>query len=394
LFEPTVTRPAIVAHRDSRTCLEDATTEPPEPPAPPVPGLALALADHATAAGVVLSGSYASTHAQDGVAQVLEESSSGGKPAQRMSQLSHTWRFEVEPGFGYSFHVDAHHSNNLEGDDFLFAYSLDGVGFLPMLTLRKTSADDSLATYVFPQDVSGPLYVRVQDTDRTAGNGSRDTVSIDQLFVLTDLDGVDTTPPSAPAGLAAATGDARVELAWDANVESDLAGYHVHRGAAPGGPYARITAAPQGGTSFADGAVVNGVSYHYVVTAVDGAGNESAHSLEVRATPGAGGGTTSVHVGQVLVSAESLGGGNKRARADVVVVDELGRPVAGALVSGTFSGDVAESVSGVSDATGAVILRASTARKGALAVTFCVDAVAHATLNYAPADNAATCGSR
>ena len=390
-FEPTLSRPPIIAHRDSRTCLEDATTE---PPPPPVPGRNLAVADHATAAGLVLSGSYASTHAQDGTCEVLEETAAGGKPATRKSQLVHTWRFDVQPGFGYSFHVDAHHSPNLEGDDFLFSYSRDGLAFVPMLTLTKTVADDALATYAFAEDVAGTLYVRVQDKDRTTGNGARDTVSVDQLFVQTQLGGADVTPPSAPAGLAATAGDRRVELDWSANREYDLVGYHVHRGTAPGGPYARLTAAPQGALTFTDLTVQNGVAYYYVVTAVDVAGNGSAASLEVRATPTPGGAPTTVHVAQVLVTTEATGGGAKRARADVVVADELGRPVGGALVTGAFSGGVAETLSGVTDATGAVTLRSSSTRKGAFTFTFCVGAVAHATLSYAPAENATTCASR
>jgi len=390
-FDPATSIPEIVAHRDSRTCLEDATTE---PPPPPVPGRNLALADQATTAGLVLSGSYASTHVQDGVCEVLEEAAAGGKPAQRKSQLVHTWRFDVQPGYGYSFHVDAHHSPNLEGDHFAFAYSRDGVAFVPMLTVTKTVADDALATYAFTQDVSGPLYVRVQDTDRTAGNGTRDQLSVDQLFVQTQLDGTDVTPPAAPSGLSADAGDARVDLAWSPNAELDLAGYHVHRGTSSGGPYTRLTSAPQIGTSFVDASVQNGVAYHYVVTAVDVANNESARSAEVHATPMPGGAPTTVHVAQVLVTTEAVGGGAKRARADVILADENGLPVAGALATGTFSGALAETVSGVTDATGAVTLRSSTTRKGAFSFTFCVTGVAHATLAYAPAENATTCASR
>ena len=390
-FDPATSIPQIVAHRDSRTCLEDATTE---PPPPPVPGRNLALADDSTTAGLVLSGSYASTHVQDGACEVLEEVAAGGKPATRKSQLVHTWRFDVEPGSGYTFHVDAHHSPNLEGDHFSFSYSRDGVAFVPMLTVTKTVADDALAAYVFAEDVSGRLYVRAQDTDRTTGNGVRDTLSVDQLFVQTQLDGDDVTPPSAPSGLSALAGDARIELAWSPSAELDLAGYHVHRGAAPGGPYARLTSAPRGSAAFVDETVQNGVAYHYVVTAVDVAGNESARSAEVRATPMPGGAPTSVHVAQIVVTTESAGGGAKRARADVVLADERGRPVVGALATGRFSGDLAETVSGVTDETGAVTLRASTIRKGSSSFTFCVTDVAHATLGYAPAENATTCASR
>ena len=390
-FDPATSIPQIVAHRDSRTCLEDATNE---PPPPPVPGRNLALADHSTSAGLVLSGSYASTHVQDGACEVLEEVAAGGKPAVRKSQLVHTWRFDVEPGFGYTFHVDAHHSPNNEGDHFAFSYSRDGVTFVPMLTVTKTVADDVLATYAFTQDVSGPLYVRVQDTNRTAGYFARDTLSVDQLFVQTQLDGSDVTPPAAPSGLSAAASDARVDLAWSPNAELDLVGYHVHRGAAPGGPYVRLTTAPEVSTSFVDLTVQNGFAYHYVVTAVDVAGNESARSAEVHATPTPGGSPTSVHVAQIVVTTEPVGGGAKRARADVFLADEQGRPVAGALVTGTFSGDLAETLSGVTDASGAVTLRASTTRKGAFSFTFCVTDVAHATLGYTPAGNTTTCASR
>ena len=46
-----------------------------------------------------------------------------------------------------------------------------------------TADDDGVQTYPFAEDVSGTLYVRVRDTDRTPGNRDLDTVSIDQLFL-------------------------------------------------------------------------------------------------------------------------------------------------------------------------------------------------------------------
>ena len=53
----------------------------------------------------------------------------------------------------------------------------------------------------------------------------------------------DTTPPAAPSGLAATPGDGKVDLDWDANLASDLAGYNVHRGSSAGGPYAQVNLA-------------------------------------------------------------------------------------------------------------------------------------------------------
>ena len=95
----------------------------------------------------------------------------------------------------------------------------------------------------------------------------------------------DTTPPSAPTGLTAAAGNGRVTLGWNDNTEGDLAGspYTVKRSGTAGGPYAPI--ASPGQSAYTDGTVANGTTYYYVVTAIDGSGNESAPSVERAATP-------------------------------------------------------------------------------------------------------------
>jgi endonuclease I/chitodextrinase len=100
--------------------------------------------------------------------------------------------------------------------------------------------------------------------------------------------GPDTTPPDAPSGLQAQAGDGQVNLSWNANPENDLAGYHVFRAEQAGGPYNRITANPLGQVLFTDTGLVNGVTYFYVVTAQDTAGNESLASNEAEATPTGG----------------------------------------------------------------------------------------------------------
>jgi fibronectin type 3 domain-containing protein len=60
-------------------------------------------------------------------------------------------------------------------------------------------------------------------------------------------------------------------------------GYNVYRGAAPGGPYTKLNASTDGGTSYADTSVQAGQIYYYVTTAVDQAGLESDFSNEVQA---------------------------------------------------------------------------------------------------------------
>ena len=101
--------------------------------------------------------------------------------------------------------------------------------------------------------------------------------------ILMTPPGTDLTPPEAPTGLTATAGDATVDLAWDA--APGAAGYYVYRSPVSGGGYARLNGTPLAGLAYTDDTVVNGRLYYYVVTAVDGAGNESGRSNEAEALP-------------------------------------------------------------------------------------------------------------
>jgi hypothetical protein len=94
----------------------------------------------------------------------------------------------------------------------------------------------------------------------------------------------DPTPPAAPTGLVATPADSTVELDWDDNTEVDLASYNVYRDTAAGGPYTQIASGVPV-SAFADATVVNGVTYYYVVTAVDTLDIESEDSNEAPGTP-------------------------------------------------------------------------------------------------------------
>jgi hypothetical protein len=88
------------------------------------------------------------------------------------------------------------------------------------------------------------------------------------------------TPPNSPTGLTIVAGVDRVFLTWDENKESDLAGYYVYRSTRSGREYIRLTDKLITQTTFTDDSVKTGVTYYYVVTAVDKWGNESAQSVE------------------------------------------------------------------------------------------------------------------
>lgn len=89
-----------------------------------------------------------------------------------------------------------------------------------------------------------------------------------------------SSPPATPASLSATGVSGEVLLSWSAS--SGAASYNVKRATISGGPYSTI--ANPAATSFTDTSVVNGTTYYYVVSALNGSG-ESANSTQVSATP-------------------------------------------------------------------------------------------------------------
>ncbi len=99
----------------------------------------------------------------------------------------------------------------------------------------------------------------------------------------------DVFPPAAPKGLeviyvpGTAGAAAHLELSWDINTETDLAGYYVYRSEQSDTPGERLTRELLLAPVFRDMSVVTGRRYTYWVSAVDGAGNESPLSAPVSA---------------------------------------------------------------------------------------------------------------
>jgi hypothetical protein len=107
----------------------------------------------------------------------------------------------------------------------------------------------------------------------------------------------DTFPPAPPTGLATTPGltdsasgasaATYIDLSWEPNPESDLAGYFVYRQLVrPNGnlqgPLAKLTPLPVAAPAYRDVAVAPGQRYSYSVTAVDASGNESAPSAKAQ----------------------------------------------------------------------------------------------------------------
>jgi hypothetical protein len=75
-----------------------------------------------------------------------------------------------------------------------------------------------------------------------------------------------------------------LRLAWDSPPNFWIAGYHVYRSDASGGPYKRLTAGPFLISEYLDETAVPGHQYFYVVTTVGVEGDESAYSSELAAS--------------------------------------------------------------------------------------------------------------
>ena len=89
------------------------------------------------------------------------------------------------------------------------------------------------------------------------------------------------TPLAAPAGLAAARGDAQVALTWSAAPVAN--GYNLKRATSSGGPYT-LAGTNVPGLNFTDTGVANGTRYYYVATATNLV-TESANSVQASALP-------------------------------------------------------------------------------------------------------------
>lgn len=119
------------------------------------------------------------------------------------------------------------------------------------------------------------------------GDGTQKDGSIQIIFTL------DNTSPDAPANVSASAlegGD--IQISFDDVDESGtgVVSYSVKRSTTPGSGYTEITTIADNESStytFTDNTALDGITYYYVVTALDMVSNESANSTEVSATPDA-----------------------------------------------------------------------------------------------------------
>ena len=141
-------------------------------------------------------------------------------------------------------------------------------------TLSWTTSDDAAWLSVTPATGSGngTLTASVNTAGLAIGTYTG-TITVAASGATSRTVGV-TLTVNAPASSSAT-------LNWNANTESDLAGYKVYRATASGAYGAPIATLTGNITSYVANSLQVGTTYFFVVTAYDNAGNESPVSNEV-----------------------------------------------------------------------------------------------------------------
>ena len=123
-------------------------------------------------------------------------------------------------------------------------------------------------------------------------------------------------PPPAPTGLTVAVNDARVAVGW--NLVPGATGYNLKRATTSGGSYT-VIASNIAILDYADTAVSNFVTYYYVVSAINAAG-ESVNSTEINATPSpiVSGLTATITNSQVLLRWNATTGANYNLKRSLI----------------------------------------------------------------------------
>jgi parallel beta-helix repeat protein len=380
------------------------------------PGSALVYVDSDIPVVGTVSGNFNDTYASADVYESITEVESGGQAAnRRYSYLEHRWTAEVPSVNTATFHVEAYHTVNNEGDDFIFAYSKDDSIYVDMVTVTKSIDDDIAQAYEMPNDISGTVYIRVKDTDQTKGNNSLDAIYIDQMYILctgvgeptygvtitesdgsTDVDEQGPTSDTYTVVLDSQPSDT-VSITVDPDIETEV------NGNGAGNPIQLFFL-----TTNWDAAQT------VTVTAIDDSDVEGPHTstishISTSSDPNYNGigindlvanvadnddgcNTSTLHVGSIVC--ESIGSKAIRyGQVTVSIYDNCGGHVADADVTGTFSGDFNETLTGTTDTSGAAVITTTTAQTQRPSYEFCVDDVSHGVLVYDPNNNVETCDS-
>ena len=229
-----------------------------------------------------VSGTFNNTRADDGDPQTITERESGGKKQNRYSFMVHTWRFSVPANAMATVHANTWSGGSAD-DNFRFSWSTDNSNYSELFIVAGNDTDLlNLESFTLPPNTNGTVYIRVEDTDQTAGNRAKDQLLVDHLYIRAESGSGGGDPPAAPTELiATANGASQVNLAWTDNA-ADEAGFKVER--SPDGiGFTEIDTTPGNQANFIDSGLLANTSYWYRVRAWNAYG-DSPYSNVVSVT--------------------------------------------------------------------------------------------------------------
>lgn len=290
-----------------------------------------------------VSGTFLDTLTNDSQVEIITEQTTGGKPTNRYSFLEHKWMVQVQPGTGITLFANVWTPVSAEGDAFVFSYSTDNENYTEMFTVNADFDDDAYHIFPLPSNLAGTVYIKVNDTLRSAGNYDKDTLYVDHLFIRTDNEpGTLPAAPSAPA--ASAVSAAEITVTWTDNADNEL-GFFIERSLDGTGGWVQVGSTGPDTVFFIDTDLTPDSIYFYRVQAFNSTGASSYSTVVSSATHQA----VSLHVTALDFSTE-LNRNRWDAIVRVTVQDQNSSPVAGVSVTGSW--DTGSSGACVTDGTG------------------------------------------
>jgi hypothetical protein len=161
-------------------------------------------------------------------------------------------------------------------------------------SLSWPAAQGATSYAVFRSTTSGGSYAQIAATASTSYGDSGLSNGVTYYYVVQAINqfgngGIspqaEATPqpgPAAPTGVTAIAGRRQVTVSWDA--VTGAASYKLKRSTTNGGPYT-VVASGITGTSLTNSGLTAGLTYYFVVSAVNSAGIEGSNSVQVSAVP-------------------------------------------------------------------------------------------------------------
>jgi len=337
------------------------------------PMLSRAYAQSETSVLGTYAGTYMDTYVSDDSYETITEALSTSHPKKTTSEAEHRWTMNVgSGGSGMTFYMETYRNNNADGDDFIVEYSTDNATYLSMFTVASSA--EQVYSYALPSGLTGDIWVRAYDANRSWGNISLDNLYVDEMYIeYSTAPG----PPLAEFVGAPTTGETPLTVSF-----TDLS---------TGGPTSWSWDFGDGvGTSTAQNPsytyTASGV--HTVALTVTNAYGSDTNTKTDYITAYAPGEARS-HV-QAMVVGRTRAGANERGTCTVTVFDQAGAPLGGATVYVNYDGPNSGSLSDVTAGDGTVLFQTPNFKKPVGEWCFEVTDITHATHTYDPAANVVT----